>query len=146
MHRISLCGGLLQNGVFTVNSMYNALITDTRVAHSSLLWKLKIPLRINTFMWYLKCEVVLTKDSLARQNWHGCKQCIFCSLPEIIQHLFFYCHFARFLWRAVQVSFNIGTPTSVVHLFSDWTNSVRNRFKNIILVGAAALCWTLWSS
>jgi hypothetical protein len=43
--------GLLQNGVFTVNSMYNALIMDTPVA--LLLWKLKIPLRIKIFLWYL---------------------------------------------------------------------------------------------
>jgi hypothetical protein len=52
----------------------------------------------------------------------------------------FYCHFARFLWRAVQVSFNFDIPTSVEHLFSDWVNSVGNRFKKIILVGAATLC------
>jgi hypothetical protein len=41
---------------------------------------------------------------------------------------------------AVQVSFNFDIPTSVEHLFSDWVNSVGNRFKKIILVGAATLC------
>jgi hypothetical protein len=52
--------------------MYNALITDTRVMRNTLLWKLKIPLRIKIFMWYLKRGVMLTKDILARQNWDGC--------------------------------------------------------------------------
>jgi hypothetical protein len=52
--------GLLQNSISFVNSMYTALITGTRVVHSSL-WKLK-----KIFMWYLKREVVLTKDNLAR--------------------------------------------------------------------------------
>jgi hypothetical protein len=65
--------------------------------HSTLLWKLKIPLRIKIFLWYLKREVVLTKDNLARRNWNGGKQCVLCFQPETIQHLFFYCHFARFL-------------------------------------------------
>jgi hypothetical protein len=116
------------------------------VACNSLLWKLKIPLRIKIFLWYLKRGVVLTKDNLARRNWHGCKQCVFCSHPETIQHLFFDCHFARFLWRAVQVSFNISTPTSVEHLFNDWATSVGNRFKKITLVGAAAVCWAMWTS
>jgi hypothetical protein len=46
----------------------------------------------------------------------------------------------------VQVSLNIGTPTSVVHLFSDWVNGVGNRFKKILLMGVAALCWALWTS
>jgi hypothetical protein len=90
--------------------------------------------------------VVLTKDNLARRNWHGCKKCVSCYHPETIQHLFFDCHFARFLWQVVQVSLNIGTPTSVEHLFSDCANGVGNRFKKIILVGAAALCWALWTS
>jgi hypothetical protein len=39
---------------------------------------------------------VLTKDNLARQNWSGNKLCVFCLHPEMIQHLFFDCHFARF--------------------------------------------------
>jgi hypothetical protein len=62
-------------------------------------------------MWYLKRGVVLMKDNLERRNWNGNKQCVFCSQPESIQHLFFNCHFAKFLWRVVQVTFNIVDPT-----------------------------------
>jgi hypothetical protein len=35
---------LLQNGLFSVNSMYKALITGTRVRSHMVLWKMKIPL------------------------------------------------------------------------------------------------------
>jgi hypothetical protein len=59
---------LLQNGNFTINSMYKAIIVDTHVIHIMMLWKLKIPLKIKIFMWYLKRGMVLTKDNLARQN------------------------------------------------------------------------------
>jgi hypothetical protein len=62
---------------------------------------------------------VLTKDNLARRNWDGNKLCAFCSSSESIKHLFFYCHFVKFMWRAVQVTFNIDMPTSVAHLFND---------------------------
>jgi hypothetical protein len=136
---------LLQNGVFTVNSMYYGLSMDNQVECSSLLWNLNIPHRIKIFLWYLRRWVVLTKNNLARRNWHGCKQCVFYMHLEIIKHLFFDCHFARFLWWAVQVFFNISIPTSMEHLFSDWTNSV-GRLKRIILMGAAALYWTMWIS
>jgi hypothetical protein len=134
---------LLQIGNFTVNSMYKALIADTHVIHNMMLWKLKIPLMIKIFMWYLKHRLILTKDNLVRQNWSGNKMCVFYSHPETIQHLFFDCHFARFLWRAVQITFNIDTPTSIADLFSDRTNGVGNRFKKLVLVGAAALCCTM---
>jgi hypothetical protein len=120
--------GLPQNGTFTVNSMYKALITNTRVMYNMMLWKLKIPLRNKIFMWYLKRGVVLAKDNLVRRNWSGNKSCVFCSCPKSIQHLFFHCHFARFLWRVVQITFNIGIPTSIAHLFSVLPNGVGNRF------------------
>jgi hypothetical protein len=110
---------LHQNGIFLVKSMYQALICDNRVQYDMTLWKLKLQLKIKIFMWYVKCKVVLTKDNLARRNWQGNKMCAFCSHQEMIQHLFFDCHFAKFLWRVVQCTFNIDTPTFVEHLFND---------------------------
>jgi hypothetical protein len=50
------------------------------------------------------------------------------------------------LWRAVQVTFNIVIPTSVVHLFIGWATGLGKQFKNLVLVGAVALCWVLWIS
>jgi hypothetical protein len=58
--------GLLHNGIFSVSSMYKALIADTRVRYNMVLWKLKVPLRIKIFLWCLKRGVVLTKDNLIR--------------------------------------------------------------------------------
>ncbi|WVZ53210.1 hypothetical protein U9M48_004183, partial [Paspalum notatum var. saurae] len=43
--------------------------------------------------------VILTKDNLIRRHWQGSKQCCFCSADETIQHLFFGCPCAKFLWR-----------------------------------------------
>jgi hypothetical protein len=137
--------GLLQNDTFNVNSMYKALITDTRVRSHMVLWRMKIPLRIKIFMWYLNQGVVLTKDNLPRWNWSGNKLCVFCSHPDSIQHLFFDCHFTRFLWRAVQVTFNIVIPTSVAHLFNGCATGLGKYFKNLVLVGVTALCWALWT-
>jgi len=94
--------GLLQSGIFSVHSMYSALICNGHVRQNRTLWKTRIPLKIKIFMWYLHRGVVLTKDNLAKRNWHGSKKCVFCSHDETIQYLFFDCHFAKFLWRVVQ--------------------------------------------
>ena len=32
-------------------------------------WKLKVPLKIKIFLWYLKKGVILTRDNLAKINW-----------------------------------------------------------------------------
>jgi hypothetical protein len=109
-------------------------------------WKLKLPLKTKIFMWYLKRGVVLTKDNLIRRNWKGSKTCAFCSHPETIQHLFFDCHVAKFIWRAVQTAFNIDIPISVMHLFNDWANGMGPHMRKGLLTGAAALCWAMWTS
>jgi len=78
---------LKASGVFTVKSMYAALINNgERVSQD--IWQTKLPMRIKIFMWYLRRGVTLTKDNLARRNWHGDKLCCLCHLPETIQHLF----------------------------------------------------------
>jgi hypothetical protein len=71
---------------------------------------------------------------------------VFCSQYESIQLLFFYCHFAKFPWRLVQVTFNIVNPTSIAHVFNGWANGLGKQVKSLLLVGAAALYWALWTS
>jgi hypothetical protein len=83
---------LHKNRKFSVASIYNALIQPDmsidKISHNKL-WKLKIPLRINVFGWYLRKGVVLTNDNLARWNWHGSKKCVICHHDESIKHLFY---------------------------------------------------------
>jgi hypothetical protein len=64
--------GLHQNVIFSVKSMYLALISDTKVRLDLIIWKLKLPLKIKK-LWYLKRGVVLTKDNLIRRTWRGGK-------------------------------------------------------------------------
>jgi ABC-type uncharacterized transport system fused permease/ATPase subunit len=52
-------------------------------------WKLRIPLKIKVFTWYLIKNIVLTKDNLAKKQWKGSLKCVACILDESIQHIFF---------------------------------------------------------
>ena len=64
-----------QTGVFTVKSHYLGLIHQNIPNTNKKIWKLKIPLKIKIFLWYLKRRVILTKDNLARRNWQGIQLC-----------------------------------------------------------------------
>jgi hypothetical protein len=66
--------------------------------------------------------MVLTEDNMIRRNWKRSKTYVFCSHSESIQHLFFDCHIAKFIWRAVHIAFNIDISISMMHLFNDWAN------------------------
>ena len=71
-----------KNSVFSVRSMYRELMQDNSVPENLISWKIKVPLKIKIFMWYLKKGVVLTKDNLAKRKWKGDKKCCFCNSDE----------------------------------------------------------------
>jgi hypothetical protein len=85
-----------------------------------MIWKLKMPLKIKIFIWYLQKGVVLTKDNLARRRWKGSLKCCFCNLDETIQHLFFDCQLATVMWRIVHISFNITPPMNIFRMLAEW--------------------------
>jgi len=94
--------GIYTSGKFSVNSMYKALIQpDVPVDNNKKIWKMKIPLKTKVFAWYLRRGVILTKDNLAKRNWHGSKQCVFCHKDETIKHLFFECKFTSSTWSII---------------------------------------------
>jgi hypothetical protein len=76
------------NGQFSVKSHYLAMIHSDIPNLNKIMWKLKAPLKIKIFMWYLQRGVILTKDNLAKRSWQGSKVCCFCHKDETIQHLF----------------------------------------------------------
>ena len=78
-----------QTGVFLVKSHYLGLINQNTPNLNKRIWKLKAPLKIKIFLWYLRRGVVLTKDNLTKRNWQGNQQCCFCHENKTIQHLFF---------------------------------------------------------
>jgi hypothetical protein len=75
---------LKANRIFTVHSMYLAVINNGVVERNKMIWKFKMPLKIKIFMWYMYKRVTLTKDNLAKRNWNVNKQCICCLANESI--------------------------------------------------------------
>jgi hypothetical protein len=137
--------GLNQNGMFTVRIMYNTWMSGN-IWENRLIWKLKLPLKIKNFLWYLSKGVTLTKDNLVRRIWMRNTKCVFCTCEETIQHLFFDCRYASFLWRALQFTFGIHRPASINDLFTNWLLGIGLKSRKQILVEATALCWAIWTS
>jgi hypothetical protein len=58
--------------------------SDIPVDNNKKIWKMKIPLKTKKFGWYLHRGVILTKDNLARRNWHGSMRCVFCHRTRLL--------------------------------------------------------------
>ena len=135
---------LHENGIFSVSSMYNALIQpELPVDNNRKIWKMKIPLKIKIFAWYLRRGVILTKDNLVKRNWHGSTKCVFCHQDETIKHLFFQCKFARSIWSVIQVASNLYPPSSVANIFGNWLHGIDHKYRILLRVEAIAIIWSL---
>jgi hypothetical protein len=131
---------------FSVRDLYNDMILRSGTPTDCLAWKAKISLKIKIFLWYLKIEVVLTKDNLVKRQWKGCTKCCFCDVSESIQHLFFDCPMAKLVWEILSLTFGIRMPSDVGNLFGPWLQSFSKKQRNRVVVGVAAFCWAIWIS
>jgi hypothetical protein len=75
----------------------------------------KLPHKIKVFLWLVLRNKILTKDNLKKRNWQGSDGCVFCGLLESINHLFFDCLVARYVWRVIQVSLNLKSTPKNLH-------------------------------
>jgi hypothetical protein len=135
---------LTRNGVFSLKSHYHALIRIETPSLNLKLWKIRAPLKVTIFLWYLRKGVLLTKDNLARRNWIGDTKYCFCHHEETIDHLFFDCQFARFVWSFFHCASSIPKPSNAAHMLGQWLQGLPRDMQSIALLGVAALCWSIW--
>jgi len=102
--------------IFSVKTMYNSMMLSGFLPRRFIVWKLKIPLKIKIFLWYLEKGVTLTKDNLIKRKWKGNSLCCFCNNTETIQHLFFDCHVAKFVWNSIYFTFGIQPPSNITDM------------------------------
>jgi hypothetical protein len=115
---------LTKSGIFTVKSMYEDLMNYHEHLPTKYLWKLKVPLKIKIFMWFLRRNVLLTRDNLIKRQWKGSKKCCFCDAEESIEHLFLSCPLSKIVWRIVFSTYNIPPPTNIKNMFGNWLNGI----------------------
>jgi hypothetical protein len=85
--------------------------------------------------------VILTKDNLIKQNWHGSTTCVFCLQDETIKQLFFKYSFAHFIWLVIQVAPGFYMPTSIANIFDNWLHDIDFKYMIVLRVGVMALIW-----
>jgi hypothetical protein len=48
---------------------------------------------------------------------------------------FFDCDLVKFIWRLIQISFGLGQPNSIRHVFETWVQNMNTRKRQLFLVG-----------
>jgi hypothetical protein len=84
------------------------------------------------------------KDNLRKRYCHGPIDCVFHGIVESVDHLFFKCPVARYVWRVIQVFLGISFILSNIDdLFGDWMRNFKIN-ANVPLFGCGVVLWAIW--
>ena len=119
-------------------------------------WKLvwhpdSIP-KVNTFIWLLLHNKLLTAENLRKRGILGPSRCALChSSEESSSHLFLQCEFSRLAWKLIlPTAFNRELPGNAPQLLKEWASlfpGSLNKKPILRRIWAAIpknLCWQLW--
>jgi hypothetical protein len=86
----------------------------------------------------------LTKDNLAHRGWIGDERCRFCSQEETIDHLFFQCGIAKFVWNVVFSALNCPNIPTKLEKVCDWMLTFKDlKVRQFVAIGIVSVIWGL---
>lgn len=103
-----------------------------------MIWKTRIPYKVNCFTWLLAKEAVLTHDNFNKRGFQLCARCFLCGEQgETINHLFLHCKWTDQLWR---MFICLGKrswmkPGSIRGILSSWNSDDNATEKEEIIFG-----------
>ena len=90
------------NGIYSSKSMYAIInFRGVRPLYLPAVWDLKVPPRIQVFLWLFSQNKIMTRDNLRKRGIQKPLECEMCWEIEYVYHLFFECVVARELWKLV---------------------------------------------
>jgi hypothetical protein len=137
--------GLTTWGAFTVKSMYLDRLDDDTKFLKKYIWKMKVPLKIKVFMWFLHRMVILTNDNLIKRNWNGNQSCFFVITRNQYNIFFFECPLAKIIWHIIHMTFGLAPPKNITNLFGNWLKGIPKNDLILIRVGVCAIIWAIWN-
>jgi hypothetical protein len=98
MIRIMFFGRLTANKVFSTKLVYEFLESNFSGSDNKMIWKAKIPPKIQIFMWQTFRNAIPSRGKMRRRKWLGNPLCSFCRQIENVDHLFFTCPITHVVW------------------------------------------------
>lgn len=131
---------------FTTKSLYRFL-TDGGVSSrvAGIIWKSKLPLKIKFFLWQISNNKLQVAVNLAKKRWKGSVRCCLCGCSENVDHVFFKCHLAKFVWEAICEIFGLTVyPCSWESFSSSWLRGKGPLPTRLAIFMFAGFAWALW--
>jgi hypothetical protein len=130
-------------GEYTIKSLYAVInFRGVQPVFVPAVWEIVVPPRIQVFLWLLANNKVMTVDNLLRRGTAKPLECQFCKENESVQHLFFNCVVAKYVWNLAFMFTGVKID-DYLSLASKWLDEKKFGAVNSI---AAGILWGIWLS
>ena len=102
MEKDSLSWSLEPSGRFSTKSLYHAMLATLGPTKMTLLWEIKLLLKIHIFLWQWVRGRLPSGTEVRKRNGPGDGLCPLCGVPEDSNHIFFRCLSAVLLWSCIR--------------------------------------------
>jgi hypothetical protein len=133
-----------KSGVYSSHSFY-AIINFRGVTpmYIPAVWVIRVPPKIQLFLWLLAHNKLATVDNLNRKGMHKPEECVFCSEKESIGHLFFECAVATTVWDYVCEFLGVEIGSDFISVASRWISKQKCYVINIISTAVLRGLWLI---
>lgn len=130
------------NGVYSSQSLYRIInFRGILPVHVPAVWDVKVPPRVQFFLWLLSKNKNLTRDNLNIRKRLEDLTCLFCAENETVHHLFFDCAVAKQMWAYMSEVFDREIGNDFLSIGQMWLSNRRYLVCNMF---CAAALWGLW--
>jgi hypothetical protein len=106
-------------GTFSTKSLYLELCKAPVVPLTEPIWNAKIPLKTKIFTWQLARGRLPSNDHIHAWGGPSDGKCALCGVEEDVEHIFFQCVLAKFMWSGVREMFSVNwNPDSRLDWFT----------------------------
>jgi hypothetical protein len=124
--------------------MYSKLSQGATVAHFKDVWEAKLPLKVKIFTWQLVINRLPTRSLIAARHGPSTGRCALCNATEDVNHIFFTCSLAKFMWSVVRQLFDCAwSPANFPQLYAIVANLLGGQ-RRVVWALFAAQSWALW--
>jgi len=132
---------------FSTKSLYR-FISDRGVASrvAGYVWKGKIPLKIKFFLWQIFNNKLQVAQSLIKRGSKETANCCLYGLAESVDHIFFQCHIAKFIWSVIAEVFKLqNVPRSLKEFSCTWLQGKGPLPIRLLMFAFAGFVWAMWT-
>ena len=85
------------------------------------LWACRLPMKLKVFLCLANNRRLQTGTTLKHKSWKGDANCHICNTAKTVNHIFFHCVIARFVWTCFKEILGWERiPVSLDNIFDHW--------------------------